>query len=77
MIRRDEMIYKILYQESAEEVPVRERTKSLYLKANSIREARKILEDYPYNIEYIKELDEAHLQFEKKSESFTLENVES
>lgn len=71
------MIYKILYQESAGEVPVRERTQCLYLEADSVRDVREILSDYPYNIEYIQKLDEAHLQYEKQSETFTLENVQS
>lgn len=69
------MIYKVLYQEFAKEVPIRERTKSLYLEAESIREARHKLSDREINIEHIQELDEAHLAYEQQSEDFKLENV--
>jgi len=69
------VIYKALYQELADEIPVRERTQSLYLEAGSIREARKKLSERAINIEYIHELDEAHLNYEKQSEHFKLENL--
>lgn len=74
-VRRDHMIYKVLYQELENEVPVRERTQSLYIEADSVREVRNKLKDRNYNIEYIQELDEAHLNYEKQSEKFKLENV--
>ena len=74
-IRRDEMIFKVLYQESIHEVPVRESTKSLYIEADSIRDVRKKLIDREYNIELIQVLDGAHLEYEKKSENFIMENV--
>ena len=67
------MIYKVLFQEMADEVPVRERTKSIYVEADSVREVRELLKDREYNIEYIQELDEAHLAYEKQSETFELE----
>lgn len=69
------MIFKVLYQELPYEVPVRERTKSLYVEADSIRDVRQKLSDRNYNIELIQELDEAHLNYEKQSEHFSLENV--
>lgn len=71
------MIFKILYQELPDEVPVRERTKSMYVEANSEREVRQKLVDRKYNInvEFIQALDEAHLNFEKQSQNFTVENV--
>lgn len=69
------MIYKVLYQEIADEIPVRERTKSLYIEADSVREVRQKLNDRNYNIEFIQELDEAHLNYEKQSETFELENI--
>ena len=69
------MIYKVLYQENEDEVPVRERTKALYIEADSVREVRRKLSDRNYNIEYIQELDEAHLNYEKQSEDFKLENI--
>ena len=69
------MIYKVLYQNNLEEAPVRERTKSVYLEAGSVREARKKINERGYNIEYIQALDEAHLNYEEQSEEFAVENV--
>lgn len=34
------MIFKVLYQESPDEIPVRERTKSMYVEGESVREIR-------------------------------------
>lgn len=69
------MIFKVLYQKSIHEIPVREHTKCLYLEAESIRDVRRKLADREYNIELIQPLDEAHLEYEKRSENFELENV--
>lgn len=69
------MIFKVLYQPSAEGALVRERTESLYVEAESEREVRSKLADRPYNIEYIQELDDVHLAYEQKSEDFTIESV--
>jgi len=69
------MIFKVLYQDLPNEVPVRERTKSLYIKASSVRDVRKKLIDRNYNIEYIQALDEAHLNHEKQSTTFMMEKV--
>jgi DNA-dependent RNA polymerase auxiliary subunit epsilon len=73
--RRDKMIYKVIYQESSYEVPIRERSKRLYLEAESQKDVRRKLSDRGYNIELIQPLDEAHLEYEKQSEDFKLENV--
>ena len=69
------MIFKVLYQEVPDEVPVRERTKSLYIEAESVREVRKKLQNHQYNIEFIEPLDDNHLAYEKQSEDFKLEQV--
>ncbi|WP_188454541.1 DNA-dependent RNA polymerase subunit epsilon [Virgibacillus oceani] len=69
------MIYKVLYQELKQEIPVRERTKSLYVEAESEKEVRTKLLDRNLNIEFIQVLDEAHLAYEKQSEHFMLESV--
>ncbi|HEX6595255.1 MAG TPA: DNA-directed RNA polymerase subunit epsilon [Bacillota bacterium] len=69
------MIFKVFYQELRDEFPVRERTKTLYIEADSTREVRKQLSDRNYNIEYIQAIDGAHLDFEKQSEDFELETV--
>jgi len=75
MVRRDQMIFKVLYQEKLTEVPIRERTKSVYVEASSVKEVIQKLSDRNYNIEFIQELDEAHLNYEKENENFELENV--
>lgn len=69
------MIFKVLYQEQPNIAPVRERTKSLYVEADSEREVRQKLSNRNINIEFIQELDEIHLQYEKKSELFSIESV--
>jgi DNA-dependent RNA polymerase auxiliary subunit epsilon len=69
------MIFKVLYQDLQDEVPVRERTKSIYVEADTVREVREKLSDRNYNIEFIQALDPAHLTYEKQSEKFTVENV--
>lgn len=69
------MIFKVLYQDLPHEAPVRERTKSIYVEANSKREVRKKLIDKNFNVEYIQALDKAHLEYEKQSDHFKLETV--
>ncbi|WP_082234325.1 DNA-dependent RNA polymerase subunit epsilon [Halobacillus massiliensis] len=69
------MVFKVLYQELAQEVPVRERTKALYVEAESEQEVRTKLVEKNINIEYIQVLNEEHLEYEKQNEDFQLENV--
>lgn len=69
------MIYKVLYQEYPDEAPVREWTKTLYVEADSVREVRQKLIDKNINIEFIQELTDTHLAFEKQTEQFDLESV--
>lgn len=69
------MIFKVLYQESQTEVPVRERTKSMFIEADSDRAARQKLSERKLNIEYIHPLDEAQLAYEKRSENFKVEEL--
>ncbi|MBN8234283.1 DNA-dependent RNA polymerase auxiliary subunit epsilon family protein [Halobacillus kuroshimensis] len=67
------MIFKVLYQELDTEVPVRERTDSMYLEAETERQVREKLKNAGFNIEYIQVLDEDHLAYEQQSEDFRLE----
>lgn len=69
------MIFKVLYQELGNEVPVRERTKALYIEGESEQDIRKKLAERNYNIELIQHVSGAHLEYEKQSENFVLENV--
>lgn len=69
------MIFKVLYQESSDIAPVRERTQSLYVEAESVREVRSKLSSRNINIEFIQKLNDVHLAYEKKSEDFSIESV--
>lgn len=62
------MIYKIYYQETKDRNPKREQTHSLYIEADDAVIARRLVEqNTPYNIEFVQELDEKHLAYEKKT----------
>ncbi|SIS38155.1 DNA-dependent RNA polymerase subunit epsilon [Salimicrobium flavidum] len=67
------MIYKVYYQEIPGEVPVRERTSSMYVEANAEREVRAKLADKNVNIEFIQVLSEEHLEYEQKNEDYQVE----
>ena len=69
------MIYKVYYQESNNEIPVRENTKTLYLEASSEREVRQYLKDRNYNIELVQLLEGNYLEYEQASPNFRLENA--
>lgn len=69
------MIFKVLYQEYPDEVPTRERTKSIYIEAESVRDVRLKLQNKPINIEYIQPLTDAHLAYDQQSEDYKLEKV--
>ncbi|HET7578509.1 MAG TPA: RNA polymerase epsilon subunit [Bacillales bacterium] len=67
------MIFKVFYQEEWEVPPMRERTESLFIEADSVRDVRSKLAGRNYNIEYIQETDEAFLEYEKQSDQFEVE----
>ncbi|HHY73922.1 MAG TPA: DNA-dependent RNA polymerase auxiliary subunit epsilon family protein [Bacillus bacterium] len=69
------MVFKVFYQELKTEVPVRERTQTLYIEAESEKDVRAKLAERNLNVEYIQKLDQAHLEYEQQSEKFVLENV--
>jgi DNA-dependent RNA polymerase auxiliary subunit epsilon len=64
------MIYKVYYQESIKEVPVRENTKTLFLEAESERDVRRKLADRTVNIERIQPVEGAYLDYEKQNEDY-------
>ena len=73
------MIYKVFYQESKDQSPRRERTKSLYLEVDAATElegriiARQLVEqNTKYNIEFIELLSDNHLEYEKSHANFTI-----
>ncbi|WLD94993.1 DNA-dependent RNA polymerase subunit epsilon [Alkalihalobacillus sp. AL-G] len=67
------MIFKVFYQESLQEVPVREETKSLYFEADSVQAVRSALAGRNYNIEFIQQISGSHLKYEQQFEDFELE----
>ncbi|WP_042356401.1 DNA-dependent RNA polymerase subunit epsilon [Bacillus rubiinfantis] len=64
------MIFKVYYQDSVTEVPVREKTRTLYIKAESVRDAYSKLSDRGINIEYIQEINGAYLEYEQQNEDY-------
>lgn len=67
------MIYKVYYQEHAERNPKRETTHSLYLEAESLPQAREIVEtSTKYNVEYIEELTDKGVTYEKADPNFEI-----
>lgn len=73
------MIYKVFYQETKENNPRRDKTKSLYIQVDAQDElegrimARQIIESKTaYNIEFIELLSEKHLAYEQETGAFAL-----
>ena len=67
------MIYKVYYQAHPERNPKRETTLSLYLSAESLPQAREIIEDNTnYNVEFIEELSDKALTYEKANPNFEI-----
>jgi DNA-dependent RNA polymerase auxiliary subunit epsilon len=64
------MIFKVYFQDKITEVPVRERTNTLYIEASTEGEVRSKLKDRPYNIEFVSPIDGAFLEYEKQSENY-------
>jgi DNA-dependent RNA polymerase auxiliary subunit epsilon len=64
------MLFKVFYQESLHEVPVRENTKTLFVNGESEKDVRKKLADRGFNIEYVKAVTGAYLEYEKQNEDF-------
>lgn len=64
------MIFKVYFQDKISEVPVRERTNTLYIEASTEGEVRSKLKDRPYNIEFVSPIDGAYLEYEKQSENY-------
>ncbi|MDZ5470618.1 DNA-directed RNA polymerase subunit epsilon [Bacillus sp. 31A1R] len=70
------MIFKVYYQESIKQVPVREKTKTVYVEGDSEKDVRNKLADRPYNIEFVTPVTGAFLEYEQQSEDFTVLEIE-
>lgn len=66
------MIFKVFYQVTNSETPVRENTQSIYIEAESEVEVRQILAAQNFHIEFIEKLSDAHLEYEKSQPDFKL-----
>lgn len=67
------MIYKVLYQQNRSVNPRRETTKTMYIEADNMVSARKLVENQtPYNIELIQELTGNSLKYEQEHADFKL-----
>ena len=63
------MIFKVFYQETKNEAPRREYTKTMYVEANAVSEVREYLsETTPYMIEHITEISGDSLEYEKEND---------
>ncbi|MCJ7841687.1 DNA-directed RNA polymerase subunit epsilon [Lederbergia sp. NSJ-179] len=71
------MIFKVYYQAEQKEMPVRENTQTLYIEAANEREVRRLLKERPINIELVQVLEGAHLEYEKNSPQFKLQENHS
>lgn len=69
------MMYKVYFQEDKYEVPVREKTKTVFLQANSEREARQLLKDRQINIEYVQRVEGPYYEYEKQQEYFKITEI--
>lgn len=69
-------VFKVFYQENLTDRIIREDTHTKYFEAESETEVRRILSDSGYNIEFVEELSDAHLNYEKENNSkFKVENL--
>jgi DNA-dependent RNA polymerase auxiliary subunit epsilon len=64
------MIYKVYFQQHVREVPVREKTKTVYVNADSERDVRIKLKERDMNIEFIQKVDGAFLDYEQQNEDY-------
>ena len=69
-------VFKVFFQHNKDEVVVREHTQTIYVEAQSEEQVRRYLKDRNYNIEFITKLDGAHLEYEKQSDHFNVEQAE-
>jgi DNA-dependent RNA polymerase auxiliary subunit epsilon len=66
------MVFKVYFQENIKEVPVREKTKVLYVEGESVRDVRKKIQDRGFNVELVQEVSGAFLEYEKQNEDFNV-----
>jgi len=70
------MIFKVYYQDSKTEVPVREKTKTIFVEGDSERDVRLKLADRNYNIEFVTAVQGEFLEYERQNEDFKVLEIE-
>jgi DNA-dependent RNA polymerase auxiliary subunit epsilon len=69
------MIYKVFFQNNAYQAAVRENTKAIYLEGKNESDIRGKLAGRGYNIEFIRPVTGAFLEYEQKHEDFKVEKI--
>ncbi|WP_096199177.1 DNA-dependent RNA polymerase subunit epsilon [Bacillus sp. FJAT-45350] len=69
------MIFKVFFQESIYQSPVRENTKAIYVEGVSESDVRLKLADRNYNIEFIRPVSGEYLEYEQQHEDFKVEKI--
>ncbi|MEH7177342.1 DNA-dependent RNA polymerase subunit epsilon [Neobacillus vireti] len=64
------MVFKVYFQETNKEVPVREKTKVLFVEGESVRDVRKKINDRGYNVEFVQAVTGAYLEYEQQNEDY-------
>jgi DNA-dependent RNA polymerase auxiliary subunit epsilon len=64
------MVFKVYFQERVTEVPVREKTRVLYVAGESVRDVRKKIANRGYNVEFVQEVTGAFLEYEQQNEDY-------
>ncbi len=70
------MIFKVYFQESNKQVPVREKTQTIYVEGDSERAVRTKIADRQYNVEYVEAVKGNYLEYEKQKEDFEVLEIE-
>ncbi|MBU0437265.1 hypothetical protein CD110_06495 [Staphylococcus casei] len=68
-------VFKVFYQQTKEEVIVREHTQTMYVEGETEEQVRRYLKERNFNIEFITKLEGAHLEYEKQSDHFNVEQA--
>ena len=69
-------VFKVFYQHNKDEVIVRENTQTIYVEAQTKEQVRRYLKKRNYNIEFVTKLEGTHLEYEKQSDHFNVEQAE-
>ncbi|MCM3321881.1 DNA-dependent RNA polymerase subunit epsilon [Cytobacillus kochii] len=70
------MLFKVYYQESAKEVPVREHTKTVYVEGKNERDVRTKLKTRSINIEFVTAVEGDYLAYEQDHQDFKVLEIE-